>query len=48
MRNFQDGFETRKRSFINGFSICMAVPLINDRLTNENVQIHLLKMLFKM
>ena len=27
MRNFQDTFETRKRSFISAFSICMAVPL---------------------
>ena len=27
MRNFQDTFETYKRSFINAFSICMAVPL---------------------
>ena len=27
MRNFQDTFETRKRSFINVFSICMTVPL---------------------
>ena len=27
MRNFQDTFETRKRSFISAFSICMTVPL---------------------
>ena len=27
--NFQDTFETRKRSFINAFSICMTVPLIS-------------------
>ena len=27
MQNFQDVFETRKRSFINAFSICMTVPL---------------------
>ena len=27
MRNFQDIFETRKRSFITAFSICMTVPL---------------------
>ena len=27
MRNFQDAFETRKRSFISAFSICMTVPL---------------------
>ena len=28
MRNFQDFFETRKRSFIGAFSIYMTVPLI--------------------
>ena len=28
MRNFQDTFEPRKRSFISAFSICMGVPLI--------------------
>ena len=27
MRNFQDTFELRKRSFISAFSICMTVPL---------------------
>ena len=27
MRNFQDTFETRKRSFISAFSNCMTVPL---------------------
>ena len=27
MRNFQDTFKTRKRSFIIPFSICMTVPL---------------------
>ena len=27
MRNFQDTFETRKRSFISAFSIFMTVPL---------------------
>ena len=27
MQNFQDTFETRKRSLINTFSICMTVPL---------------------
>ena len=27
MRNFQDTFETRKRSFISAFSICTTVPL---------------------
>ena len=38
MRNFQDTFETNKRSFISAFSICMTVPLRlvqceNDTLT---------------
>ena len=28
MRNFQDTFKTRKRSFISAFSTCMTVPLI--------------------
>ena len=28
MRNFQDTFEMRKRSFVSSFSICMAVSLI--------------------
>ena len=27
MRNFHDIFETRKRSFMIDFSICMTVPL---------------------
>ena len=27
MRNFQDTFEARKRSFISAFSISMTVPL---------------------
>ena len=30
MRIFQDIFETRKRSFISAFSICMTVPLSKD------------------
>ena len=30
MRNFQDTFKTRKRSFISAFSIRMIVPLINS------------------
>ena len=29
MRNFQDNFETHKRSFISAFSFCMTVPLSN-------------------
>ena len=27
MSNFQDTFETRKRSFISAFSVCVTVPL---------------------
>ena len=27
MQNFQDNFETHKRSFISAFSFCMTVPL---------------------
>ena len=34
MRNFQDTFETRKRSFISAFSICMTVPL-RSKLRNK-------------
>ena len=33
MRNFQDTLETRKRSFISAFSICMTVPLKNYHVT---------------
>ena len=29
MRNFQDIFETIKRSFISAFSVCMTVPLMS-------------------
>ena len=28
MQNFQDTFETRERSFMSAFSICMTVPLM--------------------
>ena len=28
MQNFQDTFETRERSFVSAFSICMTVPLM--------------------
>ena len=35
MRNVQDSFETRKRSFISAFSICMTVPLSNIQATVE-------------
>ena len=31
MRNFQDTFETLKRSFISAFSICMTVHLKRDQ-----------------
>ena len=27
MQNFKDTFETRKRSFITAFAVCMTVPL---------------------
>ena len=37
MRNFQDNFETRKRSFISAFLICMTVPL-NKHLNYHNSQ----------
>ena len=30
MQNFYDAFETRKRSFISAFSICMIIPLIEN------------------
>ena len=30
MRNFNDTFETRKRSYISAFSICMTVLLITN------------------
>ena len=41
MRNFQDIFETRKRTFISAFSVCMTVPLMwpfNNRIT-VNIEI---------
>ena len=44
MRNFQDSFETHKRSFINAFSICMTVTLnlfknqYEELLKRNNVQ----------
>ena len=28
MQNFQDAFESHKRSFISAFSVCITVPLI--------------------
>ena len=30
MRNFQDTFETRKRSFISNVAICVTIPLIRE------------------
>ena len=30
MRNFQDTYETRKRSFVNAFTICITVPLMKN------------------
>ena len=36
MRNFHDTFETRKRPFINAFSICMTAPLKRE-LKPENL-----------
>ena len=30
MRNFQNTFETRNRSFISAFLICMTIPLIPE------------------
>ena len=35
MRNFQDTFETRKRSFVSAFSICMTVPSIQTSKMHE-------------
>ena len=39
MRNFQDTFETHKRSFISAFSICMTVPLENPFVIIYQVEI---------
>ena len=42
MRNFQDSFETRKRSFISAFSICMTVPLSkNPKILFEQITLKL-------
>ena len=35
MRNFQDTFAIRKRSFISAFSSCMTVPLRPENKTFE-------------
>ena len=37
MRNFQNTFKTRKRSFISAFSICMTVPL-RKNFTRKEIQ----------
>ena len=34
MRNFQDTFETYKRTFISAFSVCMTVPLSSSFITD--------------
>ena len=36
MRNFQETFEIRKRSFISAFSMCRTVPLKDEDLSNIN------------
>ena len=38
MRSFQDTFETRKRSFISAFSICMTVPLTKHGLLVNQIK----------
>ena len=38
MRNFQDTFETRNRSFIGAFSICMTLPLRDGIMESFNFQ----------
>ena len=45
MRNFQNPFETRKRSFICAFSICMTVPLDTLNFPRRSLYITL-KLLF--
>ena len=35
MQNFQDTFETRKRSFMSAFSICVTVPLNNNEIIRD-------------
>ena len=44
MRNFQDTFKTRKRSFISAFSTCMTLPLSKKMLLNllpKNPRVHI-------
>ena len=38
MQNFQDTFETCKRSFIGAFRICVTVPLILKFVTLQAVE----------
>ena len=40
MQNFYDIFETRKRSFISAFSICMTVPLNHVYRNKSGVTLH--------
>ena len=39
MRNFQNTFEIRKRSFISAFSICMNVPLSDFGQNHEKAKV---------
>ena len=39
MRNFQDTFETRKRSCISAFSVCMTVPLNIECFTSVHLAV---------
>ena len=39
MRHFQDTFETRKRSFICTFSICMTVPISNTLISKARLKL---------
>ena len=41
MRNFQDNFKTRGRSFISAFSVCMTVNLMQTVLPKtSDVEVH--------
>ena len=52
MQNFQNTFDTRKRSSISAFSICMTVPLIEwevkkiENIVNARLTQALLQLLF--
>ena len=39
MQNFQDNFETRKRSFISAFSICITVTLMIKQVFQQFLKI---------